>query len=605
MRGECCLLRKSGMFVLGFSLILGVLSVTPLCFEWSRPAGSNAIRQGNLSVHNCNTSKSYSTIQEAINAPETLDGHEISVDSGIYHEHVTVNKSLSLTGEDRSTTIIDGDGTGKVIYVTADNVEVRGFTIQDGTFGLWLHNSQNSKIVGNTLQDGSYGIRLYHAPNSEIMENSIRGYTWFGVEVESSGNSTLKRNTLVENRYNFGVDGFSLSDFINDIDDSNTVNGKPIHYLINQHNITIDSSTFQEIGYLGLVNCSNVKVKDLTVEDNVQGLLLASATNSIITNVYAHDNWNGIYVVHSSNIAVYENEANNNFDYGIKFFNSSHSVARENNIDNNGWAGIGAFKSPNSTVEDNDANFNTYDLHIVYTNNSIITRNNARIKPGASADYSIAVYYSHNNLIYHNTFDNRLLYVETQNGKPFTPRNSWDNGGEGNYWSNYRGVDADVDGIGDTAFVVGENNVDNYPLMGRFSDFFITFGDENYSLSVISNSTVSQFQFSPEDREISFMAAGENTTTTFSRIAVANTFLQQLPNGNLTFLINAEQPVLKRTWTDETNTYFYFSHVSSVYEPPIGPWLIVIAVASISIIVFGLSLWLQRKSHRDLPQTAK
>jgi len=599
------MLRKAFVPILAFALLLGVLLSSPLSLQQSHYGRNNAVQQGNLSVHNLNTGTSYSTIQAAINALETLDGHRISVDAGIYHEHVTVTKSLSLLGADPRTTIIDGDETGKVVYVTADNVEVKDFTIQDGTIGIWLHNSQNSSIVGNTLQDGSYGIRLYHAPNSEIVENSIRGYTWFGVEVESSGNSTLKRNIMVENRFNFGVDGVSLSDFINDIDESNTVNGKPIHYLMNQHNITIDSFTFQEIGYLGLVNCSNVRVKALTVEDNIQGILLASATNAIITNVYAQDNWNGIYVVHSSDISVSENQANSNFDYGIKFLNSSRSIARENNVDNNGWAGLGVFKSPNSTIEDNEASFNTYDLHIVYTNDSIITRNTARIKPGASADYSIAVYYSHNNLIYHNTFDNRLLYVETQNGTPFTPRNSWDNGFEGNYWSIYRGADADLDGLGDAVFVVGENNMDNHPLMGRFSDFIVTFGDENYSLSVVSNSTISQFQFSPEDREISFMVAGEEEAPGFSRIAVPNTLLQQLPNGNVTFLINAEPPVVKRTWTDKTNTHFYFSHTSGVYEPAIGPWLIVvIAVASIALIAFGLFFRSQRKSHRDLPHTA-
>ena len=594
------MLRKALVPVLAFALLLGVLLGSPLSSQRSRQGRSNAIQQGYLSVHNCNTSKSYSTIQEAINAPETLDGHEISVDSGIYHEHVNVNKSLSLTGEDRSTTIIDGDGTGKVVYVTADNVEVRGFTIQDGTFGLWLHNSQNSKIVGNTLQDGSYGIRLYYAPNSEIVENSIRGYTWFGVEVESSGNSTLKRNILVENRYNFGVDGFSLSDFINDIDVSNTVNGKPVRYLINQHNITVGSSTFPQIGYLGLVNCSNVKVKDLTVEDNVQGILLASAINSTITRVNAQNNWNGIYVVHSSNTTVSDNEANSNYDYGIKFFNSSRSVARENNVDNNGWAGIGVFKSPNSTIEDNEANFNTYNLHVVYTNNSVIAGNNALIKPGASGDYSIAVYYSHHNLLYHNTFDNRLLYVETRNGKPFTPSNSWDSGGEGNYWSNYRGVDADFDGIGDVPYTVGKNNYDNHPLMGRFSEFIVTFGGKNHSVSSISNSTVSQFQFSPEDGEIGFVAAVEDEAMGFSRIAIPNSLLQELPSRSLTVLINGEQPVLEREWTDETNTYLYFSHGGDAAQQTIDPRFILV-VAAVSLIVFMILILISKKKLRRSP----
>jgi nitrous oxidase accessory protein NosD len=43
--------------------------------------------------------------------------------------------------------------------------------------------------------------------------------------------------------------------------------------------------------------------------------------------------------------------------------------------------------------------------------------------------------------------------------------NFWDNGEEGNYWEDYNGTDANNDGIGDTPYVIDDNNVDNYPLM--------------------------------------------------------------------------------------------------------------------------------------------
>ena len=575
------------MTMLTVSLLFSILLVFPFSFERPCKGQTNTIQQNSSRVRNLNTGKTYLAIQEAINAPETLGGHEIFVASGVYYEHVNVNKSLALIGEDPSTTIIDGNGKGKVVYVTADNVEVRNFTIQNGAFGLWLDNSPNSKIIGNTLQDGSYGIRIYNSRNSEITGNNVYRYTWFGVEIKASGNTTLRDNSMVDNRYNFGVNGNSLFDFINNIDVSNTVNGKPIHYLINQHNITIDASTFQEIGYLGLVNSTNTKVKNLNVQDSVQGVLFAFTLDSSISNVNAKNNWNGIYVAYSSNILLTENNANNNFDYGIKFFNSSRSIASGNNVDNNGWAGIGLIKSLNSTVDRNEANFNTYNLHIVYTNNSIITRNNALVvKPNG---YSIALYYSHNNLIYHNTFVNSLLYTETKNETRFTPKNTWDNGLEGNYWSLYTGVDADQDGIGDTPHAVGEDNTDNHPLMGKFIDFNVTLEGKTYSITIISNSTISQFNFSPENRKISFIATGEKGTVGFSRTAVPNTLLQNLHGGNLSFLINGEHPGLKRKWTDEINTYLYFSYVNSVSQSAISPWLIA-AVAStllvVSVIVF-------------------
>jgi hypothetical protein len=44
--------------------------------------------------------------------------------------------------------------------------------------------------------------------------------------------------------------------------------------------------------------------------------------------------------------------------------------------------------------------------------------------------------------------------------------NFWDNGYEGNYWSNYNGTDLDGDGIGDTK--LPWEGVDYHPLMNRY-----------------------------------------------------------------------------------------------------------------------------------------
>jgi hypothetical protein len=66
--------------------------------------------------------------------------------------------------------------------------------------------------------------------------------------------------------------------------------------------------------------------------------------------------------------------------------------------------------------------------------------------------------------LYHNNFvDNTYQpYSINQESEYF------DNGEEGNYWSDYTGTDADGDGIGDTPYVISANRSDRYPLMTPF-----------------------------------------------------------------------------------------------------------------------------------------
>ena len=68
------------------------------------------------------------------------------------------------------------------------------------------------------------------------------------------------------------------------------------------------------------------------------------------------------------------------------------------------------------------------------------------------------------NLFYQNNFINSSVTLMLPYPPPFNS-NSWDNGSQGNYWSDYNGTDANLDGIGDIPYVLDGNNTDNYPLM--------------------------------------------------------------------------------------------------------------------------------------------
>jgi nitrous oxidase accessory protein NosD len=109
----------------------------------------------------------FSAIQEAINAVQ--NGSTILVSSGVYFEHLTVNKTVTLLGVDKENTVIDGSNSGSVVMVTGDNVVVEGFTVRNSSTGL--------------ESVGSDGIRLEHSKGSIIRGNIVTMTGEAGIEL--------------------------------------------------------------------------------------------------------------------------------------------------------------------------------------------------------------------------------------------------------------------------------------------------------------------------------------------------------------------------------------------------------------------------------------
>lgn len=156
----------------------------------------------------------YSTIQEAIDASNL--GDVVHVSKGTYYEHLVITKDrLMLIGENFNTTIIDGNQTGVVIRVSANNVTITGFTIRgsgEGKEGIYLDHSSNSAIVDNIIYNCSVGIRVHNDSSDRIIGNTIANNGDSGIILQvNTINTHINGNNITNNRY-VGINVFAYAD---------------------------------------------------------------------------------------------------------------------------------------------------------------------------------------------------------------------------------------------------------------------------------------------------------------------------------------------------------------------------------------------------------
>jgi len=341
--------------------------------------------------------------------------------------------------------------------------------------------------------------------------------------------------------------------------------------VVERDNIIIDGGGHMLQGNgsgwgIDLYDVKYVTVKNIDVNGFYIGVILGETYN-VISGSDITNNYEGIGLGGAFHQVVKNNFANNYEGISV---NGVHHSIHGNSLTNNTIGILLDWGSSNNDIVGNtiSRSGDGGGIQILQSSDNTIIGNNIINNFGGIAFYKSSC------IIYHNNFINNThghMYPI-----PPTPGvNIWDDGypSGGNFWSDYVGVDVKSgfgqdlpgsDGIGDTPYVIDENNRDRYPLMASLNIFNAgTWGETTFFVDIISNSTVSDFQFNPYEYppHLKFNVTGANGSSGFCRVTIPEHLLWAQDENWKVFVGGDE---VNYTLTqDEHNTYLYFTYLHS------------------------------------------
>jgi hypothetical protein len=308
----------------------------------------------------------YTKIQDAID--NANDGDTVFVYNGIYYENIVINVSIDLIGEDRTSTIIDGNKNEDVIYISksANGGNITGFTIQNSGTRYWLDAGIEvccyfDCISDNIIINNCYGIYIlpYYDYNycKEISHNNIFNNT-LGIEIsknEGYVSPTYVNENYIENNIvgisisyeGYGEEYDGIRNYLYQNVITNNECGIAISNEINQNifknNITENKCGISLASIMWL--CSNINIYQNNIIRNEYGIeLYALYGDTCYNNIYLNNfkyNKNGIYIstYDISTCPFNNNISQNNFQNNIISAKIKPSYLRHNILGGNNWIG--------------------------------------------------------------------------------------------------------------------------------------------------------------------------------------------------------------------------------------------------------------------------
>jgi parallel beta-helix repeat protein len=210
----------------------------------------------------------FDNIQKAVNA--VPENGVVNVHSGIYHETIVINKTINLFGEDKYTTIIDGDDSEIIVTIKSNSSSIRNFTIH--------HNSSTQKIQNQT--------GVFVPPNcwgNEISNNIIMNNKDCGILIQDSCRTYIHDNIIQLNGEGIRI--------------KNKISGLFEEYIVvTCHNIVYHNKIISNDNYgVYLEATINNEILNNTFMNNSVGYKPSNFKDDAFFKLSKYNTWNGNY----------------------------------------------------------------------------------------------------------------------------------------------------------------------------------------------------------------------------------------------------------------------------------------------------------------------
>jgi parallel beta-helix repeat protein len=212
------------------------------------------------------------------------DGNEASGNnlSGVFVSGIDM---LNSRFNDIEANRIEGGKVGISLRVAEYCNVTSNWCLGNERAGIYGNEARGLILAENDLIENGNGI-LLSASADNIIRSNLATHNVYGISLRGSAKNLLRDNLMELNRYNLRIDGGEGSDselqdyYVQDIDRSNMVDGRPIYYLVGKSGMNVP----EDCGFLGLVSCREISARNLTISNSSVGMLLVNSSGCRIQN---------------------------------------------------------------------------------------------------------------------------------------------------------------------------------------------------------------------------------------------------------------------------------------------------------------------------------